>query len=291
MDKPKINWLNTVFLLITPVLALLGSIYWFLSPHYNTNTLIFALIYLIIVELSITAGYHRLFSHRSFESSKIFELICLIFGAAAFQGSALAWALDHRNHHRYVDDSHRDPYSKYKTFWWRHIAWIFYKFDDQITDEILSTQGADLNKSLLVRFQHKFYVVIAVTIGLILPSLIAMQWSDFLGGFLIAGVSRIFINQHTIFLINSLSHSCGKATHSDAHSARDNLLVNILTLGEGYHNYHHEFPSDYRCGYKIYHWDPTKWLINLLSRIGLAKNLKRSELILSSQKSKNGQKY
>jgi stearoyl-CoA desaturase (delta-9 desaturase) len=96
-----------------------------------------------------------------------------------------------------------------------------------------------------------------------------------LGGFLIAGVTRIVIAQHCTFFINSLCHTVGKQPYSTKHSARDSAIMAFLTFGEGYHNYHHEFQHDYRNGVKPWQWDPSKWTIWTLSKLGLVEGLRR----------------
>ena len=121
-------------------------------------------------------------------------------------------------------------------------------------------------------------------IGLIVPSALGYGYNFMmgldpmqgaLGGFLIAGVTRIVIAQHCTFFINSLCHTVGKQPYSTKHSARDSAIMALLTFGEGYHNYHHEFQHDYRNGVKSWQWDPSKWTIWTLSKLGLVEGLRR----------------
>jgi stearoyl-CoA desaturase (delta-9 desaturase) len=134
-------------------------------------------------------------------------------------------------------------------------------------------------------FQFKYYLRIGFTVGFILPMLVACIWHDPIGGLLLGGALRLTLNYHSTFFINSLAHTLGKQNFSDSHSSRDNLITAILTFGEGYHNFHHEFPSDYRNGIHFYDFDPTKWLIYGLSKIGLTRDLKESDrdLIIKKQ--------
>jgi len=132
----------------------------------------------------------------------------------------------------------------------------------------------DLNKDPMIRWQHKYYPQIAISVGIIFPALVASLWGDFWGGYFYAGLWRIVFVHHATFFVNSLAHSFGDKTFSDLHTAFDSWITAVLTLGEGYHNYHHEFPQDYRNGIKVYHYDPTKWLISFLSYFGLTYNLK-----------------
>lgn len=271
-ELTKINWINTLYLIISPVISIIALAYWFYMGWFSWNTAILFLIFASIIELSITAGYHRLFSHRTYKANAFVKLFFLCFGAAALQSSAYLWSLDHRIHHQHVDHKEKDPYSIKKGFIWAHITWLFYKQDEQLKE----VNTPDLDADKLVQWQHKYWVYLAVFFGFILPALIAhFAWNDFFGGLFVVGFFRSVVNHHATFLINSVSHCIGKQTYSDTHSARDNWFTALLTFGEGYHNFHHEFPSDYRNGIRFYHYDPSKWLIYGLSLIGWTYDLKR----------------
>ena len=127
-------------------------------------------------------------------------------------------------------------------------------------------------------WQHRNIHWIAASVSFVLPTVIGYAWGGWrsaLGAFLIAGVARLVVLQHCTFCINSLCHYHGTRPYSSKCSARDSWLMAIVTLGEGYHNYHHEFQYDYRNGVKPWQIDPTKWLIWLLSRFGLVQKLRR----------------
>jgi len=120
--------------------------------------------------------------------------------------------------------------------------------------------------------------LIAVSVAFVFPAILGFAWGGWvsaLGAFLIAGVARIVVLQHCTFCINSLCHYMGKRPYSSRCSARDSWLMAIVTLGEGYHNYHHEFQYDYRNGVKPWQIDPTKWVIWTLSKLGLVSKLRR----------------
>lgn len=266
----KIYWPTTLFLIITPIVTVVGIIAYMMSNNeLPWSILLFGLIFAILTNLSITAGYHRLWSHRSYEAHPLVKLFFLLIGASAWQGSALKWSADHRKHHSKVD-SDEDPYSISKGFWYAHMGWLFYKDSvDQVP------KAADLEKDKLVAWQHKYYVPIAVFMSFIFPGLVGYAMGSFWAGFIFAGCLRVVLTQQSTFLVNSLTHTMGKQTYSNDVSARDSLLVAFLTHGEGYHNFHHTFQIDYRNGIRWYHWDPTKWTIRLFWLIGLAKKLKK----------------
>ncbi len=271
-DKAReIGWVNVLFLSLSPLIAGFGLWYWIKQGYFNWNTIILGLIFTTIIQVSITAGYHRLFSHRCFQAAWPVRFFFLVFGAAAFEGSALTWSLDHRDHHNYIDDEEKDPYAITKGFIWAHLGWLLFK---PLAGRRSLTKAGDLLEDPLVVWQNKWWLLVGIFAGYILPALIALSWHDFWGGLFLVGFLRAVINHHSTFLINSLSHCFGKQTYSDKHSARDNFFTAILTFGEGYHNYHHEFSSDYRNGPQFFDWDPTKWTIKGLSYLGLTTNLK-----------------
>ena len=268
--NPRINWVNLLFLTATPLLALIGIPLYLAAHPFSGMNLLFLVLFYVATGLSITAGYHRLFAHRSYESGTLVRLFFLTFGAAAFQNSALKWSADHRLHHRFVD-SLKDPYSIQKGFFYAHIGWIFFK-DDVYDFEPLK----DISSDPLVRWQHRFYFPIAVIAGLIFPMGAGWVIGDTWGGLLWGGIVRIVLVHHSTFLINSLSHYIGRQPYSVENSSRDNFFTAFLTFGEGYHNYHHQFQFDYRNGIHWYQWDPTKWIIKTLELVRCAKKLRKA---------------
>ncbi len=267
----KLDWVNTFFLILTPVFALGLSYLYFKSHGLEWTQLLMAFIFYIITGMSITGGYHRLFSHKTYQANSAVKLFYLLFGAAAFQNSALKWSADHRIHHRHVDHE-EDPYNINKGFFYAHIGWIFFKEDERALEV---TYPKDLTTDKLVMWQHRNYTAIAVFMGLILPAIIGHFLGSALGGLALSGVARLVIVHHCTFFINSLCHVVGTRPYSDSNTARDSAFMALFTYGEGYHNYHHFFPTDYRNGIKWYHFDPTKWMIRSFAWIGFARDLKR----------------
>jgi stearoyl-CoA desaturase (delta-9 desaturase) len=222
----------------------------------------------VAIGLSVTAGYHRLFSHRAYQASWPVRLVFLLFGAAAFQNSALKWSSDHRAHHHHVDDLDRDPYVIGKGFWYAHWTWVMEKKD-------LPLEGvADLEKDPLVRWQHRHHFLIGGLVAL-LPVWIGLATGNVLGHAVIGLLLRIVLTHHTTFLINSAAHVFGSRPYTEGNSARDNWLLAPFTFGEGYHNYHHMWQWDYRNGVRWFQWDPTKWLVGALAWTGAVRQLRR----------------
>ncbi|RAL23150.1 acyl-CoA desaturase [Lujinxingia litoralis] len=225
----------------------------------------------ILSGLGITAGYHRMFSHRAWWAAKPVRVALLIFGAAAWQNSVIAWSAGHRYHHRDVDTDD-DPYTITRGFWYAHMLWVIIKGNRH--DDFDNVP--DLWKDPLCAWQHKHYNAISIAFNLGVPLLLGVLTGNILGMLLWAGLLRIVFVHHATFFINSLAHMWGSRPWTQEHSARDNAVLAFFTFGEGYHNFHHTFPGDYRNGVRWWQFDPTKWLIWTLDRVGLATNLKRS---------------
>ena len=137
---------------------------------------------------------------------------------------------------------------------------------------------ADLRKDKLVMWQYRWDKLLAVGVGLLLPTAIGFisnGWVGALAGLLVVGALRVFLVQQSTFFINSLCHTVGAQPYSTKCSARDSTVMAFFTFGEGYHNFHHEFQHDYRNGVKTWCFDPTKWSIWLLQKVGLASSLRR----------------
>jgi stearoyl-CoA desaturase (delta-9 desaturase) len=190
----------------------------------------------------------------------------------ALQNSALLWSAGHRAHHRYIDDPERDPYCARRGFWFSHIGWMLRNYPSGKPD---LSSVSELQRDPLVMWQHRYYLPLALSMNFGLPLLVGWASGDVVGTFLLAGVLRLVISHHLTFFINSLAHILGIQPYTDENTARDNAVVALLTFGEGYHNFHHMFAHDYRNGVRWWQWDPSKWFINAMHWIGLAKNLKR----------------
>ncbi len=269
----NLDILPTLFLTLTPVAAVILTVWYIMSGNFSWWSIALFGVFYTITAMSITGGYHRLFSHKSYEASTFVRLMYALFGAAAFQNSILKWATDHRIHHRFVD-SDKDPYSIKKGFLYAHIGWMLFKEEQH---PHYKAYQRDLVNDKIVMWQDKYYVPIAIFMGLILPGLLGLWiFNSFLGGLALGGFMRLVCVHHGTFLINSLSHWWGKQTYTDQNSAKDNLFAAFLTFGEGYHNFHHLFANDYRNGIRWYHWDPTKWLIKFKSKLGLVYSLRKA---------------
>ncbi|GAB4183102.1 MAG: fatty acid desaturase [Wenzhouxiangellaceae bacterium] len=229
-------------------------------------------VFLMLNGLSITGGYHRLWSHRSYSARRPLRIFYALFGAQALQNSILIWVARHRVHHRYVDDNERDPYSAKLGLWFSHMGWMV---RDWPSSEVNYEVVRDLQQDPLVMWQHRHYWALTWFMNLGLPLLAGWLLGDLWGVFLLGGLLRLVVNHHLTFFINSLAHYVGRQTYSRECTARDSHVLGLITWGEGYHNFHHTFQNDYRNGIRWWHLDMGKWFIGLNVLLGQAYNLRR----------------
>src|ERR1700676_3053414 len=189
----KVNWLISSFLIGTLFLSLTAVPAYLYFFGINLFQIVLFIVMFCACGFSITVGYHRLFSHLTFQAHWTVRLFVLIFGAGAFENSALMWSCEHRTHHKHVDHE-EDPYDISKGLFWAHIGWLLFKLNTGPSYENVS----DLKKDKLVMWQHRHVQWIGAFVTLVLPAIIGYAWGGWksaLGGALIAGVTRVVFLQ------------------------------------------------------------------------------------------------
>ncbi len=233
-----------------------------------------------ITGFGVTIGFHRLLTHRSFETSRFMRLLLAICGSAAGQGMAIRWCATHRRHHQ-VSDRDGDPHSPHlhgdgfferlRGMWHAHVGWCF------LADRPdLSRSVADLlaDRALLIVDQLYF---LWIAIGIILPAialgLYYHSWNGFVSGMIWGGFVRICLTQHVTWSVNSVCHVWGRRPFKTFDHSANNFPIAIVSLGEGWHNNHHAFPASARHGYGWWQFDSTYLIIRAMSLVGLAWNV------------------
>ncbi|KAF9055874.1 hypothetical protein BJ165DRAFT_1554855 [Panaeolus papilionaceus] len=268
-NRPQIWWANAIFFVFVHIAACVGVYYY---PPWATKRATLVLWFFVwqLSDFGITIGYHRLYSHKAFRASFGVRVVLAILGSAGFQGSIKVGSrtLRHRLHH-----VGRDPhYAATRGMFYSHMGWIFFK---PVYERMDLIERDDLESDPVVRYQHKYYVPSALFFGIVFPTFLGSLWGDAMGAYIWGGlVARLWI-WHCTFLVNSLAHWDGLQPYSDEDTSRGNLLVALLTGGEGNHNFH-AFPHDFRSGPSIADWDPSKWIILGLHKLGLVTGLRRA---------------
>ena len=274
----KINWPALLVVVFYPILLLsLGINYYFKNNIGWFEVILFIVAY-YGANISVGVGLHRLWSHHTYKTNKFVEFLLMMISGGTLQGPVLAWASDHNKHHTYTDKE-LDPHSpakfdnRLKGFLWSHLGWMLvgegsYKSIDKVT-------MVKLGRNKMLVWQLKYYWQVAVFMNLVMPMIIGLligkSWHAAYGSFLFMGLGRA-IQQQMTFCVNSICHFLGSRKYYKG-TAGDIWWLAIFLLGENYHNFHHAFPSDYRNGAKWYHFDVHKWIIYLMSKIGLAWDL------------------
>jgi stearoyl-CoA desaturase (delta-9 desaturase) len=213
----------------------------------------------------ITGGYHRYFSHRSYKTSRFFQFCLAWLGCSALQKGPLWWASHHRNHHRF-SDTPDDPHSPLaKSFWWAHVGWIL---DDDHND-IAWDSIQDWSRFPELRWLDRNHWVP----GLLLAGLCFLigGWSGLVWGFVVSTV----LLYHATFTINSLSHLIGRRRYATPDDSRNNVVLALLTLGEGWHNNHHHYQSSANQGFFWWEIDITYYVIRALAVFGIVWDIRK----------------
>ncbi|HMA99212.1 MAG TPA: fatty acid desaturase, partial [Wenzhouxiangella sp.] len=272
-SKPPLVVSNVVFFVAVNLLGFVAAPIYGLVVGFSGWAWLAAALIWIASGLSITVGYHRLWSHRAFRAAWPLRLALAFFGTFSLQNSILVWAARHRVHHRHVDDVDKDPHSILSGFWHAHMGWMTRHWK---TSDVNYAEVPDLEKDPIVMWQHKLYWPAVWVLNLGFPAALGWLAGDVIGMILLAGAFRLALSQHFTFFINSLAHTWGRRNYSLDNTARDNGWIALMTWGEGYHNFHHAFQADYRNGLRWWQFDPSKWLISFCAWLGMARDLKRT---------------
>jgi stearoyl-CoA desaturase (delta-9 desaturase) len=231
----------------------------------------------VATAIGITVGYHRLFTHKSFETVPLIKFLLAVLGSMALEGPMLKWVAMHRRHHQHSDDVD-DPHSPHHHggglkglvlgFWHAHVGWIFTKDPSD-----LSKYVGDLVRDRVLRLISNTWFLWAA-VGLLLPALlgglITRSWTGVLCGFLWGGLARIFLVHHITWSINSVCHLWGTRPFDSHDQSRNNLVFGVLGFGEGWHNNHHAFPTSARHGLFWWQIDFSYYIIRGLEFLRLA---------------------
>jgi stearoyl-CoA desaturase (delta-9 desaturase) len=266
-------------------LALLGFaifVAWGGALHWP-DLVVFAVTY-VLTGVGVTVGYHRLFTHRSFKTSRPLRALFAVLGSAAVEGSLIAWVASHRKHHRFSDlpgDPH-SPHVDHGAGWkgairglfHAHLGWMFRGVDraspqryakDLLADPVMRAIDRTFPLWVLVGLALPFGLGTALT-GSVVGGLTGLLWG---------GAVRVLFLHHATFSINSLCHFFGRRRFRTGDESRNLAWLALPTFGEAWHNNHHAFPTSAHHGLTRWQLDPGGWLIDALERLGLAWDVVR----------------
>ncbi len=271
MHRPPI-----IALVIVPFLATLFGIYQVFTGSIGLTEISLLVIGVLLTEYGVTFGYHRMVVHKSFEPRPILKAIVLALGSMSFQGSVINWASVHTKHHAHSDQE-GDPHSPTLSgFIHAHFEWLLEMHDSEL-ESIKEKWGARYAKDPMIAwFSSTFLLWSAV--GLILPASIGFLtngWEGALTWFIWGGLMRVFITSHVTWSVNSVCHYIGRKMFVTTDHSRNNFLIGLLALGEGWHNNHHAFPASAFHGLRWWQIDLTGLSIRIYERLGLVRKVVR----------------
>lgn len=259
-DPDRIDWIASLPFFAAHLVALATPL---LVPFAWRWVLLAAALYAVRM-FAITAGYHRYFSHRTYRTSRAFQLVLAFAGGTAAQKGALWWAAHHRDHHRFSDGP-LDVHSPLRRgFWWSHVGWIL----SRRHHETKVDRVRDLARYPELRFldRHHYVPPVALGVGLFL----AGGWPVLLWGFFVSTVAL----WHGTFAINSLAHVLGRPRYATGEGSRNSFALAVLTFGEGWHNNHHYYPASTSQGFFWWELDLSFLALRALAAVGLVSGLR-----------------
>lgn len=241
----------------------------------------------VITSIGITAGAHRLWSHKSYKASVSLRILLAALFTATGQNDIWTWCRDHRLHHKYTETD-ADPHNSRRGAFFAHVGWLLTKKHPDIFLKGKTIDNSDLMNDPVVYYNKKFYVIWYILLRVYLPTLVPMLWYGQEFRLCVLGTfTQYILNLHATWFVNSAAHIFGDRPYNNKIQPRENFFVAVFGLNEGFHNYHHQFPWDYAIAeFGIKYWDPAKWLINLAAKYGFAYDLKKAspELIENTRK-------
>ncbi|MGI9515583.1 MAG: acyl-CoA desaturase [Pirellulaceae bacterium] len=248
----------------------------------------------LLTGLGITVGFHRMLTHRSFDTYDWVRLAWAGVGSLAIEGPPLAWCAVHRKHHQHSDQE-GDPHSPHlhdggllntlKGFWHAHTGWLFNSNWDDATVNKYVPDLINIRGMKSISRNYLWWILASLLIPAVLGGLLTLSWNGVLLGFLWGGLARIFVTHHVTWSVNSICHIFGSRDYHSGDDSRNNVIFGILSHGEGWHNNHHAFPTSARHGLKWWQFDTSYLVIKVMGWLGLVWNIRTpSEKALEAKK-------
>jgi stearoyl-CoA desaturase (delta-9 desaturase) len=286
--KLQIVWRNVFIMAALHLSALYGFYLFCTDSKWQTN--VFAIFLYVISGLGITAGAHRLWSHRSYRAKWPLRVILCIFNTIAFQNSIYEWSRDHRVHHKY-SETDADPHNANRGFFFAHCGWLLCRKHPDVIQKGKHLGFEDLLQDPIVRFQKKFYLLLVFIFCFLFPTIIpSLIWNEsYWNAYFTCAIFRYCWTLNMTWLVNSAAHFYGRKPYDKHINPAENRATIIGAIGEGFHNYHHTFPWDYATSEFGPKYNLTTCFIDLCASIGWAYDRKTvSPNVIRQRKERTG---
>ncbi|KAK9504998.1 hypothetical protein O3M35_009155 [Rhynocoris fuscipes] len=272
--KLEIVWRNVLLFIYLHVAALYGAYLMIFQAKWYT--VFWAVFLYYLSALGITAGAHRLWSHRSYKAKLPLRIFLAMCNTISFQNHIFEWSRDHRVHHKY-SETDADPHNATRGFFFSHVGWLLCRKHPEVKAQGKKIDLSDLYADPVVMFQMKYYLYLMPFACFIIPTFVPMYYWDesFVNAWFVATMFRYAFTLNMTWLVNSAAHMWGNKPYDGTINPAENLGVALGAAGEGWHNYHHVFPWDYKAAelgdYKV---NVTTAFLDIMARIGQAYDMK-----------------
>lgn len=267
--KMEIKWRNVFIFIYLHIAAVYG-----LYLPKQRSTVIIGWIIGILSGMGTTVGSHRLFTHRTFKANQALKILMMLLQTMAGQEPVLKWARDHRVHHKFTD-TNADPYNSRRGFWFSHIGWLCCKKHPEVIRQGKKVDMSDLENDPVLLFQQKYYLPMAIFLVMGLPVMLSFYFDESFNVVWHGNIYRYLLGLHIVWCVNSVAHLWGPKPYDKNISPTDTYLVGFCALGEGWHNYHHIFPWDYKTAeLPGYGFNISTAFIDFFAWLGWATELK-----------------
>uniref|UniRef100_A0A914BY98 Fatty acid desaturase domain-containing protein n=1 Tax=Acrobeloides nanus TaxID=290746 RepID=A0A914BY98_9BILA len=271
--KPIIVWRNVILFTALHIGAFIGLYQLIFQASFMT--IIWTIICQVLSELSVTAGAHRLWAHRSYKARTPLKIFLMLTNCMALQNDIIEWARDHRCHHKWTDTD-ADPHNIERGFFFAHMGWLMTKKHPKLKEMGGKLDLTDLTSDPVLAFQRRHYLPLIGFFCFLFPALVAVYgWNEsFFVAWYTACIFRYCSSLHVTWLINSAAHTFGYRPYDQNISPAENPWTSFTAIGEGGHNFHHTFPYDYRTSEMPLFLNFTRGFIDVCAKLGLAYDMK-----------------
>lgn len=273
LEPVHIVWRNVLLFVVLHTAALYGL--YIILVRATITAWLYGTFLSFLTGLGVTAGAHRLWTHRSYKAKLPLRIFLAFCNCMALQNDLYEWARDHRVHHKFAE-TNADPHNVNRGFFFAHMGWLMAKKQKDVIEKGKTVDVSDVWADPVVRFQHRFYVPLSALCCFVVPSAVPYYcWDeDWYTSVFGAGFFRYVICLHFTWFVNSAAHMWGNKPFDKSISATENKWVSAFAIGEGFHNYHHTFPWDYATSELGYKYNFTTYFIDCMAAIGQAYDLK-----------------
>ncbi|KAJ9579982.1 hypothetical protein L9F63_004365 [Diploptera punctata] len=273
--KIQIVWFNAVGFLILHILGLYGL--WISLTSASYFTYLWAEVLMVMSGIGLTIGGHRLYAHRCYKATWFLRLGVCVMNTIAGENCLYIWVRDHRVHHKF-SDTNADPHNSKRGFFFSHIGWLFIRKHPEVSELGKTIDLSDLEKDEFIMLQKRFYKSMYVIYAIIVPVFLpVLCWNETLwNSLMVSFFFRCIVTLNVTWSVNSFAHLYGYKPYDRRIAPVESTCVSILSQGEGWHNYHHCFPWDYKASEYGYFFNTSTRIIHVLERFGLVTNLKEA---------------